>query len=114
MGNVMGRLSGKGNQGEYPILFSTPMVQSLCIMQKTKTRRVVREGMESIPRYKIGDILWVRESWALLPAASRHGIMLPKTIYKADLTDTELLEMRKTESGGIPPSLCRVHTRGFF
>ena len=66
-----------------PILFSTPMVQAIMKGQKTQTRRIVK-GMaldwlqpdmftpefvvnpenNMCPYGKVGDMLWVRETWA--------------------------------------------------
>lgn len=55
-----------------PILFSTPMVKAILDRRKTQTRRVIK--IDDAPenwrkslagsRYKPGDILWVRETWA--------------------------------------------------
>lgn len=71
-----------------PIIFSTLMVRAILDGKKTMTRRVVKfpEGTTGrLPpsgardylyypggikraRYKAGDILWVRETWAWLPS----------------------------------------------
>lgn len=69
-----------------PILFSTPMVQAILDGRKTQTRRVakapdyayIKQGglvwydpmqnqeTKRCPRYLPGDILWVRETWAVI------------------------------------------------
>jgi hypothetical protein len=68
---------------ERPILFTTPMVQSILDGRKTQTRRVMKiqpdgrgtrctnvyfedwHGRElKCPYGKIGDVLWVRETWS--------------------------------------------------
>ena len=78
---------------ERPILFSTPMVRAILDGRKTQTRRIVKDiplGYDFVgasedktylraitdkgrvlwtidPRWHIGDILWVRETWAIKP-----------------------------------------------
>jgi len=46
-----------------PILFSTPMVQALLAGQKTQTRRIKKDDI--CPYGKIGDLLWVKETFRL-------------------------------------------------
>jgi len=55
-----------------PILFTTDMVRAILDGNKTQTRRI---------KYKcdVGDILWVRETWALSNCRD--------VVYKADLKD---------------------------
>mgnify|MGYP000932406226 FL=1 len=83
-----------------PIIFSTPMVQAILDGRKTQTRRViipqpdrffevddtpgnfhiydVEWGLGRIyPKYQVGDILWVRETWATVSS----GIIEYKATY---------------------------------
>lgn len=82
---------------ETPILFSTPMVKAILEGRKTQTRRIVKiqkdehlhlnrdlvaeyDNGELIkcPFGKVGDLLWVRETWATLYTEFGY------TCFKAD------------------------------
>ncbi|MCK9526075.1 MAG: hypothetical protein M0R49_09130 [Limnochordia bacterium] len=96
---------------EKPILFSTDMVRAILDGRKTMTRRIVKGlpddqsgcdlgviktnygeltgyGFETMP-YQPGDILWVRETWAMLNL-DHHPINVGNPdypviyVYKAD------------------------------
>ena len=88
----------------YPIFFSTEMVQAILEGRKTQTRRVVKgtalewlqpdmftpefvgDSSNSLCPYgNLGDVLWVRETWA--PALGVYA-------YKADYTQCTLNEPR--------------------
>lgn len=67
-----------------PILFSAPMVRALIEGRKTQTRRVVSEKnllggppekwlLKQCPYGKPGDLLWVRETYALENTLEYHG-----------------------------------------
>jgi hypothetical protein len=92
---------------EKPILFSTPMVQSIFKDRKSQTRRVIKfpegmtgrlpesgfEGNEPYlfypggikrPSYKTGDTLWVRETWCYSPCDCEYPCNHKGYMYKAD------------------------------
>lgn len=45
-----------------PILFNTEMVRAILENRKTQTRRIAK----GLPKYAVGDILYVRETWCFM------------------------------------------------
>ena len=102
---------------ETPIIFSTPMVKAILESHKNQTRRVVKiksgdyfatnkiiagevaadtrnyYGFCSenedypCPYGRVGDLLWVRETWAVDPYANRPGHR--KILFKTDMIDPD-------------------------
>ncbi len=90
---------------ERPILFNSAMVRAILDGRKTQTRRVIkglgivpgigevlkgsdnaREWLEYCPYGKVGDLLWVRETWGDCTKGSdiTAGTHWDKPLYKAD------------------------------
>ena len=89
---------------ERPILFSVPMVRAILDDKKTMTRRIYKPRFD---KWKVGDRLWVRETYTLIHgrvdyAATcdiksyrwRPSIFMPRRLSRILLEITELKRER--------------------
>lgn len=90
-----------------PILFSTPMVQSVLNGSKTQTRRLFKakggQSWYTCPYGQVGDILWVRESFYEPMFEGLNG----KYYYKADL-EKQGWDFKWKPSLFMPKDACRL------
>jgi hypothetical protein len=107
------------------LLFSTSMVQAILEGRKSQTRRIIKpqppndvypmlHGIE--PKYRIGDVLWIRETWQ---HTNNIGICLddPNSgyIYKASENGKDWEENMEgwqwKPSIFMPKEACRIRLR---
>jgi len=117
------------NRTEYPMLFSTPMVQAILEERKTMTRRILKvQGCKpflpddtwsetdiihwtrngsTCPYGVPGDLLWVRETWMHAP---NYPYLPEKYYYKASMSDQFIKEWPKSWKPSIhmPKSAARI------
>lgn len=93
---------------EHPMLFNREMVRAIRDRKKTQTRRPLRcqdparlAKMESPYPYRIGDWLWVRETFAVEGFSG-------KVHYRADYDASDARMVRWTPSVHMPREYCRM------
>lgn len=117
-------LIAEGQAKEHPILFSAPMVRAILNDTKTQTRRAVKDtaldwlgpdmftpefvadpANNLCPYGKVGDILWVRETWQYVDFAGEDN----GYVYRATDPDWETMEeWRWKPSIFMPKEACRI------
>ena len=98
---------------QIPILFTAPMVNGILDGRKTMTRRTAKTDKktgEYKPRYAVGDVLWVRETW--VECATIDSFLTRTDIYdyKADCS-AEKVPWKWRPSIYMPKTACRIFLR---
>lgn len=90
-----------GMRRELPILFNTQMVKAILSGQKTVTRRPLKHR----PLPKVGDVLWVRETFIHWGSDVEYGKEFHCVDYRADYQDDDprLKEGFDEEGEPVPP-----------
>lgn len=134
-------LIAEGQEKERPILFSAPMVRAIIDKKKTQTRRIVKDTpLEWLapdmftpefvaspennlcPYGKVGDILWVRETWWKRPFLTRKDLKdgadtWPEYEYETekimawDETELKHYGWKRMPSIFMPKEACRIRLR---
>lgn len=92
-----------------PIIFSTPMVQKLRLKEKRRTRRLATSPLAKV---RVGDWLWVRESFAEYNVTGHNLVRGQAVEQDADcvsyLADEKRPGLRYRPSIHMPRNLNRV------
>ena len=131
----------EGQGKEHPILFSAPMVRAILDKKKTQTRRMVKDTAldwlapdmftpefvaspenNLCPYGKVGDVLWVRETWwkrpFLTPKDLKDGAdTWPEFEYETekimawDEAELKHYGWKRMPSIFMPKEACRIRLR---
>jgi hypothetical protein len=100
-GEVLGFELNLIERATYPILFNTEMVEAILDGRKTMTRRTKNY------KYRVGDILWVKETFCYKHWCEPDDGCL----YKADEWAKNTDEFKWSPSMYMPKNACRIWLR---
>lgn len=109
---------------ERPILFSTEMVRAILDGRKTQTRRVVKDKMlqenngdvdeefllltmDKCPYGKVGNVLWVRETYRHQMGSYRYKAS-PNVVIKTQNMGASMVSDKWKPSIFMPKAACRI------